>query len=176
MTVAVPTDTRKPHGRRALEAPYSEQHEASRSALFSDARPPRNLAAAIAWFREIAAEELPITLHKSGVWRDYGLHAAGGSALGSPAPSEPFRRFLENNPSETDIDGFYTRPLRAALSRMGRRHPLTARHLFRLALVDGDWKRHAANEGFADEEMQIYLERAIFMLWREFSREVQRLQ
>ncbi len=160
---------------RALDSPYLVEYEASRGALFVDGRPPRNLAAAIAWFREQCHNEVPTTLHKSGVWRDYGTNAEGGSALGSPALSEPFRRLLENSASELDQDGFYVRPLRAALSRMSRRHPLTARHLYRLALVDGDWKRHAANEGFHDEEMQVYLERALFLLWRDFSREAQRI-
>ncbi len=169
MTLAVPV------GRKALESPYLAESEASRAALFMDGKPPRNLAAAIAWFREQCHSEVPTVLHKSGVWRDYGVHAEGGSVLGSPAPSDPFRRFIENSPSEVDQDGLYVRPLRAALSRMQRRHPLTARHLYRLALVDGDWKRHAANEGFHDEEMQVYLERALFLLWKDWSREALRL-
>jgi hypothetical protein len=161
--------------RELRESPYAAESEASRNALMQDGKPPRNLAAAIAWFRAICADETPWTLHKSGVWRDYGMHAEGGSALGSPAPSEPFRRFLENNPSETDAEGFYVRPLRAALSRMTRHHPLTARHLFRLALVDGDWHRHAANEGFHDEEMYLYLERALFLLWKDWTLEAMRV-
>ncbi len=160
---------------RALDSPYLVEYETSRANLFTTGKPPRTLAAAIAWFRELCHNEVPTTLHKSGVWRDYGLHAEGGSVLGSPAPSEPFRRLLEGSPSELDEDGFYVRPLRAALERMAYRKPLTSRHLYRLALVDGDWRRHAANEGWQDEEMQLYLERALFLLWRDFTHEAQRL-
>lgn len=178
MSIAVPADTRqrKPDARRALESPYQREHEASVETVFAKAPEPKGLPALIGWFREQCANELPETLHKAGVWRDYGPDAAGGSVLGAPAPSDPFRRFLENSPSETDADGFYVRPLRAALSRMSRRWPLTARHLFRLALVQGDWHRHADNEGFQREEMELYLERAVFLLWREFAREGLRLQ
>ena len=174
MTLSVPA--RKPERRTALETPYRREHEASSAALMENGRPPRNLAAAVAWFREQCDNETPATLHKAGVWRDYGMHAEGGSVLGSPALSEPFRRMLEGNPSEVDVDGFYLRPLRAALSRMARHHPLTARHLYRLALVDGDWKRHAANEGFQDEEMSVYLAKALDMLWKDFVRQATPLQ
>lgn len=176
MTLAVPVENhrRKPDRRQALESPYRRDYEQSVASALD--REPANLAAAIAWFRGVCAEELPVTLHRAGVWRDYGLHAEGGSALGSPALSDPFRRFLQDSPSATDQDGNYIKPLRAALSRMSRHHPLTARHLFRLALVDGDWKRHAANEGFQDEEMALYLWGALLMLWKDFTRKVQMLQ
>ncbi len=162
--------------RQSLDSPYHAESEASRVALFADGRPPRNLAAAIAWFREQCANEIPTTLHKSGVWRDYGMHAEGGSVLGSPAPSEPFRRFIENSPNELNEDGHYVRPVRAALYRMSLRWPLTARHLFRLALVDGDWRRHAANEGFHDEEMAVYIEAALMRLWEDFATGIRPLQ
>lgn len=190
MSLAVPTDSRSAsaearYRRRDQEARTDEKRTAARYEAehahsvrrnVENARPPRDLEALIAWFRELVAEELPVTLHKAGVWRDYGPDAEGGSVLGTPATSEPFRRFIENSASETDGDGVYVRPLRAALSRMSRRYPFTARSLFRLALVDGDWRRHAANEVEPLELMELYLERALFKLWEDFTRDVQRLQ
>jgi hypothetical protein len=132
---------------------------------------PKGLPALVAWFRECIHEEAPVTVHKSEVWRDWGHDGDGGSALGAPAWSDPFRRFIEavDYPSAVDADGRYRLPMRAALSRISRRHPLTARALYQLALMDGDWRKLAEQMSYPDEFMEMYLERALFVCWREYS-------
>lgn len=155
--------------RQALLAPHQAEHEASVSARMSKGIQPRGLDALVRWFREVIADEAPVAVHKPGVWRDHGTEAEGGSKLGSPAISDAFRRFIEGVPWQTDPDGYYVMPFRAALSRMSRRWPMAARHLYRLALVDGDWRRHADNVAWQREEMELYVESALRMLWREHS-------
>lgn len=155
--------------RRALETPYSNDHERSLEARMGKGVQPRNLDALVAWFRGVIDDETPVSLHKPGVWRDHGEHAEGGSHLGAPAISDAFRRFIEGVPWQTDPDGYYVLPFRSALSRISRRWPMTARHLYRLALVDGDWRRHADNVAWQREEMELYIAQALRMLWREYS-------
>ena len=137
---------------------------------------PRTLPELVAWFREALDSETPMTLHKGEVWRDYGQHASGGSLLGTPAWSEPFRRFIAGSEHETDVEGYFIRPLRAALARFRRQHPLTSRHLVRLALAQGDLDRHAANIGWSLEEVEMFMSRALFLLWKEWAPGAPRLQ
>ena len=155
--------------RQAALTPYAREHERSMEARMGRGVQPKGLPALVAWFREVVAAEAPVALHKGGVWRDHGQDAEGGSHLGSPATSDAFRRFVEGVPWQTDPDGYYVLPFRAALSRMSRRWPMTARHLYRLALVDGDWRRHADNVAWQREEMELYVAEALRMLWREHS-------
>lgn len=163
--------SRKPERRAALELPYAREHEASALRAMDKGTAPKGLDQLVRWFREVCQGEAPVAIHKSGVWRDHGTDAEGGSHLGSPAWSDPFRRFLEgvDHPSALDPDGYYRWPLRAALSRMARRWPLTARALYQLALVDGDWRRLADVMSYPDEIMELYAERALDKLWREYS-------
>lgn len=163
------TVVRKPKGRHELEAPYQGDHDRSKLSAMVKAAPPKGLGPLVTWFRDVIADESPITLHKGGVWRDHGQDAAGGSKLGAPAISDAFRRFIEGVPWQTDPDGYYVLPFRAALARISRRWPMTARHLYRLALVDGDWRRHADNVAWQHEEMELYIGEALRMLWREYS-------
>lgn len=155
--------------RQAALAPYARDHERSLEDRMGRGVQPRGLDALVTWFRGVIASEAPVTLHRGGVWRDHGLDAEGGSHLGSPAISDAFRRFIEGVPWQTDPDGYYVMPFRSALSRMSRRWPMAARHLYRLALVDGDWRRHADNVAWQREEMEIYVAEALRMLWREYS-------
>lgn len=155
--------------RAASLAPYQREHERSLEARMGKGAMPKGIDALVAWFREVIAAEAPVAIHKGGVWRDHGEHAEGGSHLGSPAISDSFRRFIEGVPWQTDPDGYYVMPFRAALSRMSRRWPMAARHLYRLALVDGDWRRHADNVAWQREEMELYIAEALRMLWREHS-------
>jgi hypothetical protein len=151
--------------------PYAAEFKESVRTAFERGPQPKGIAALVAWFREQCANEIPMTLHKPGVWRDYGDHAQGGSQLGSLPLGDAFRRLLENSPSELDEDGFYVRPLRAALSRYSRQAPLTAMALYGLALVDGDWRRWATKRGYNYEIAERYLAKALEELWREFARE-----
>lgn len=155
--------------RQALETPYARDHERSLEARMGKGIAPKGLEALVTWFRSVISDEAPTDIHKAGVWRDHGEHAAGGSALGAPAISDAFRRFIEGVPWQTDPDGYYVLPFRSALSRISRRWPMTARHLYRLALVDGDWRRHADNVAWQREEMELYIAEALRMLWREYS-------
>lgn len=162
--------------RQATLTPYARDHERSLEARMSKGVMPKGLEQLVTWFRGVCADELPVALHRQGVWRDHGPHAEGGSHLGSPAPTDAFRRFLEGVPWQTDEDGYYLHPLRAALDRMSRRYPLMARHLFALALLDGDWRRHSDNIAWQREETSVYIEEALRRLWREYSERGLRLQ
>lgn len=158
--------------RAALVTPYAREHERSVEARMSKGAQPKGLHALLGWFREVAVGELPVAVHKAGVWRDHGPDAEGGSKLGSPALSDHFRRLTEGTSSQLDSDGCYLFPMRAALDRLARSgKPLTARALFHLALVDGDWRRLADVMSYPDEFMELYIERALFHLWKEFSTE-----
>lgn len=155
--------------RQAALTPYARDHERSLESRMGKGTMPRGLDALVTWFRGVCHDEPPVALHRQGVWRDHGQHAEGGSHLGSPAPTDSFRRFIEGVPWQTDEDGYYLHPLRAAFDRMSRRYPIMARHLFRLALVDGDWRRHAEAVAWQYEEMAVYVEEALRRLWREYS-------
>lgn len=160
------------HDRRAaMLSPHSVEHEASVERAMSKGIQPKGLDALVTWFRVLIHEEVPVTLHKAERWHDHGMEAEGGSRLGAPGWTDPFRRFIESveHQSMTDAEGFYRWPVRATLSRMSRRKPLTARALYQLALMDGDWRRLADQMSYPDEFMELYIERALAMCWREFS-------
>ncbi len=166
----------KTAARIAVETPYRHDNERSVERAMQSGQMPKSMECLVSWFRDVCAQELPVRLHKSGVWRDYGVNAEGGSYIGSPASTDAFRRFMENSPSNVDQDGYYSKPLRAALSRLNRRWPFMARHLYRLALVDGDWRLYARQATvWSDEEMQLYMGEALRRLWREYAIEVVRL-
>ncbi len=169
------TEARKTERRLALETPYARDQERSIEARAQKGLQPKSLPDLLRWFRGLCADETPRTIHKAEVWHDHALHGEGGSALGSLAWSDPFRRYLENSDSECDAEGMYLRPLAASIFRLRLRYPLTAQHLYRLTLVDGDYRRHAENVGWQYEEMSVYLTRALQMLWREFSPQSLRL-
>lgn len=158
----------KPTARQALERPYQGAHERSVKTAMSRGEQPKGLAALVRWFRERCDEELPVAIHRGGVWRDFGPDAVGASALGAPADTDAFRRFVYGADSELDEDGYYRKPLRAALARMSRRWPFMARHLYRLALLDGDWRRHAEGIAWQYEEVEVYMTEALYRLWREY--------
>lgn len=160
---------RKPVERVRLERPFQQQHEGSLRVAMQRATPPKGLGGLLSWYSRAWDGEVPMSLHRvEDVWRDYGLHAEGGSKLGTPAHKDPFRRYMENPPSETDEDGSFVRPLHAALDRMSRRWPLTARALFAVAQSGYDWRGVAGRLGYADEFFCLYLERALTMLWVEY--------
>jgi hypothetical protein len=169
------TATRKTAARRALETPHKADHEASMERRMGKGIMPKALPELLRWYSEGWDAEVPTALHKSEVWRDHGQHATGGSKLGTPAHSDPFRRYLENEPSEMDADGWYTRPMHAALSRLSRRKPLTARALFAVAQCGYDWRGVADRGHWADEMFEVYICEALRMLWREYADEGLRL-
>ncbi len=87
------------------------------------------MASLVVWYREAWDAEIPSRTHIHELWHEDGM----GSALGAPAWADPFRRYLEHSPRERDEDGYYLRPVHAALSLMDRRKPLLARLLIRFA-------------------------------------------
>ena len=137
---------------------------------------PKALPGLLRWYSEGWDAEVPTAIHKSEVWRDHGPQAQGGSKLGTPAYSDPFRRYLENTPSEMDADGYYRLPMHAALSRLSRTKPLTARALFAVAMCGYDWRGVAERMHYAEEMFEVYITSALMMLWREYADEGLRLQ
>lgn len=165
----------KTAARHALEQPHRFDHERSLERRMEKGAMPKGLPALLRWYSEGWDAEVPVALHKSEVWRDHGIHAEGGSKLGAPAHSDPFRRYLENSDAECDSDGYFVRPMHAALSRLGRRWPLTARSLFAVAQSGYDWRGVAARGHWAEEMFCVYLTRSLEMLWNEYREQVVRL-
>lgn len=157
--------------RDALLAPHANDHANSLDKRMRTGHQPKGLPDLIRWFRERCHDEMPEAIHKPGIWRDHGNtpETTGGSALGSPNLYHDFRRLIEGVPWQTDPDGYYRFPLRAALSQLHRGKPFAAMHLYRLALVDGDWRRHADNVSWTAEEMEVYVEAALYLLWKSYS-------
>lgn len=174
MTSGTQTRSSKTDRRQALETPYQRESEASVERAMSRGIQPRNLHDLVRWYVDVCEGEAPTAIHKRELWRDHGAGADGGSKLGTKAWSDPFRRFLDSvdHPSAVDGEGIYRYPLRAALSRLSRRRPLTARALYQLALMQGDWRRLAEQMSYPDEFMELYIEKALAMCWREYSERV----
>lgn len=170
MTLTARPDN-KADRRLHRDSPHAADHEASLGRAMSRGIQPKGLDALVTWFREACHDEAPVTIHKNELWRDHGHDGSGGSALGTPAWSDPFRRFLEglDHPSATDADGRYRLPLRAALSRMERRHEMMARMLYQLALLDGDWRRLADHMSYPADMVEYAMRSALHDLWREYS-------
>lgn len=157
---------------RALrETPFIGDNIKSRS---RNAREPETFGQFAAWFITGWREEMPDEIHSRGLW--VGLPSrldsrgqpietmppelVGGSELGAPRLAEAFRQLIENSPRQIDEDGFYVRPMRAALARLAGRHlcsrqeradqgadhvctdsAFMARLLVAMAFMDGDWQR-----------------------------------
>ena len=181
-------DLDKPAGRVALETPHRAEHERSAEQRMGKGIMPKSLPGLLRWYSEGWDSEVPTALHKSEVWvgrqeRDrktgekrHPDELVGGSKLGSQAHTDGFRRYLEGMSSEMDADGYYARPMHAALSRVHRSRPLTARALFAVAQSGYDW-RGVATRGHWDCEMfEVYITAALMILWREHSDVGLRLQ
>lgn len=164
-----------PERRRSLETPYRREHESSAESRLNKGIMPKALPELRAWYIGTFNSEVPDTVHKNEVWRDYGDHAEGGSVLGAPAYSDPFRRYMENVPSELDVDGYFVRPVHAALSRLERRKWFAARHLFRFAMVGGDMARYADVVRMVREVAEDYISECLRQLWREYAEQSVRL-
>lgn len=174
MTLAAHLDRRQVRGR-----PYAAEQEVSLDARMQKGRMPRDLSGLLRWYAEGWDAEVPVALHRSEVWRDHGTDAEGGSRLGSPALTDPFRRYMRaavEVPSQSDEDGWYLLPMHAALARLGRRWPLTARVLFAVAQSGYDWRGVGTRLHYADEMMTLWMLQALAQLWAEHRDEVVRLQ
>lgn len=157
------------------DAPYQREHERSSEARMERGKMPHTLDAAIRWLMRRVDEEMPVAIHSSELWRDrvsvgemeHGVHAVGGSALGSLAWAALFRALLEGSPSACDEEGFYRFPLRSALSRLHRRQPFMARAIVSLVGHDGDWRSMAKHNGWPAEMLEVYLAEALRRCWME---------
>ena len=175
------------------DSPYYAEN--SRSKARKMAR-PKDL---IGWFMAGFRAEMPgqgsqtDKLHPRGVWRDAKRRGdsedydpVGGSHLGSPRMSEPFRAFLEDDAFGTeaaeyeghkDIHNHYRTPMRAALARLaGRGHPtepypFMARVLYRTALNDGDWDAACRTLGIIEPVRKPYIEAALHRLYERYHEE-----
>lgn len=173
MTVQPKTGRRDDLGktpeRIALEQPHKADHERSAYQRMDKGIMPKTLPGLLRWYSEGWDMEVPTALHKSEVWRDHGPQAQGGSKLGTLAHTDSFRRYLEGMSSEMDADGYYARPMHAALSRVHRSRPLTARALFAVAQSGYDWRGVAERGHWAEEMFEVYIAEALRLLWREYS-------
>lgn len=166
------------------DTPYAKAN--ARSKRQKMARPKDLLAWFLAGFRE----ELPTDIHSREVWRDYvpDEHASGGggSVLGTPRWSDPFRRFIEDDPFGTEaaeyeghksIANHYRTPMRAALARLAGRgdnlqpYVFMARALYRTAARDGDWDGACASLGIIEPVRRPYIEAALHRLYDRFHEE-----
>jgi hypothetical protein len=171
--------------RLSLEQPFLDDHRTSVAVVASRAA-PRGLGPLVGWFLVEWAQELPASLHKGDVWRDYvrldeERKAEGGSRLGSPQYAEGFRRYIEGSPFETDSDGRYARPIHAAIARIAGRGdhggmmtrdlpvgPFMARFLFRFA-VCGDLTASCDSMGLPPQAHAIYAEQVLYRLWKTYA-------
>lgn len=170
------------------DTPYEVDNARSKRAKMAR---PKDL---LAWFLTGFREELPDRLHTRGVWRDRvsegeakaGITPVGGSLMGSPRMSDPFRAYLEGSPKATqvaeyeghkDIRSHYRTPMRAALARLSGRgsntdpYPFMARALFRTALRDGDWDTALASLGIIEPVRRPYLDAALHRLYERYHEE-----
>jgi hypothetical protein len=171
--------------RSALETPYAKDHERSMENRLAKGRMPKDLRGLLRWYAQEWDMEVPDALHKVEVWygRDrevdgtvWPRNLTGGSLLGTHAWHDRFRRYLENMDSEVDEDGYYKRPVHAALARLGRRWPITAQFLFYVAQSGYDWRGVAERVHWAEEPFCVFLEEALRKLWREYAEQKVRLE
>jgi hypothetical protein len=175
--------------RVALTNPYLLANERSRS---KEEERPEDLNGFLVWYIVQSAAEAPTKLHVAATWRSWeperlvededdeedpeeqvraSYPTEGGSRLGSPAWSDPWRRYLENSPSETDKDGYYVRPLAAAFDRLikgGGRYPPRkewADWLLRLRFFGFDLDKLASAMGWPLWQARTYVETALRSLW-----------
>lgn len=174
--------------RRYRDTPYDRDNAASKARKMAR---PRDL---LAWFLVGFREEVPDRLHTRGVWRDRvssseanaGIEAVGGSLLGTPRTSDPFRAYIEDDPFGTEpseyeghksVHNHYRTPMRAALARLSGRgpdtdpYPFMARVLFRTALRDGDWDSACASMGIIEPVRKPYIEAALHRLYERYHEE-----
>jgi hypothetical protein len=114
-----------------------------------------------------------------GAERSTPEQLVGGSALGSPRMLPRFEAYIERAETSTDRDGYYVRPLAAALSRMSRggsRRPerhLGARTIWAVLRSGGDWQTVGRRGNWPDEMFRDYLSASIAALFELY--EPQRL-
>jgi hypothetical protein len=151
----------------------------------------RGLEASVIELLKLWSQELPAAIHRNGVFVGPpdnarvtlgALHSTpeeltGGSALGSPAYSEPMRHLLEDdNPHREEpaiyegsltVEKHLVTPLRSAMRRCGR---MMEAYLVDVARNGGDWLTPAQKRGCHNPDIaRVYANEAFRRLWREYS-------
>jgi hypothetical protein len=130
----------------------------------SEPKCPTQLPSLLAWLSRMAEAETPSKLHRSGVEPD--------SALGAPARTEAFRRYIEEDPFESDANGYFLRPLAAAIAKLGETRPLAA--MWVREVLCSDFEDARKRRGWSVEETQDYLIRVLVLLWYEYKPDIRR--
>lgn len=117
---------------------------------------PRTLSDLLSWYVKAWSLEPPDKLHLHRIAID--------DATGAPTWTDQFRHYITDHPQVTDEDGYYRRPLHAALRVVGRKHPLTARWLFRLGMAGGNVDSTLGTP--AGDMGRVYALGALHILWR----------
>lgn len=151
-----------------------EQHRASVTRRMDEAaREPRSLPDLLAWYRAAWAQEMPTRIHERGVEPE--------SVLRSPKLAGAFRAYMDAHPLATDYDPRHDidergavrlRPVHAALSRMRRRWPLSARYLFAIAWTGAEWQDVALAWGMLPEVGHRFTVDALRHLWSLWERDM----
>jgi hypothetical protein len=181
--------------RRLVESPYADQAAAaSQRSMAREAKCPETFEGRLAWLARVwALEPMPEAIHGAGVFfgppdregcpEQAQLGAAesspsdlvGGSVLGSPRILDAFRRYVEEGRTRIDKDGFYIRPLAAAVSRLekgGRRRPPRPRgatFVWGVLISRGDWHGVGRCRGMDTEEARDYLASVLAVLWEVYA-------
>src|SRR5262245_31602799 len=166
--------------RRYRDAPYRDDNARSKRAKMAR---PKDL---LGWFLEGFREELPLVIHSHEVWREYVTDpqaAGGGSLLGTPKWTDPFRRFIEDDAFGVEVAEYeghqsigkhYRTPMRAAVARLSGRgpdhepYPFMARVLYRTGVRDGDWEGACASMGIIEPVRRPYIEAALNRLYERY--------
>ena len=185
MTSTTPPSTGHRGALEARERPYRAEAEERAEQRAQKGTMPKSLPSLLDWYARGWDEEVPERLHTVEVWNgrqqfrtievDGKRRVAavwpdalvGGSALGSHADTSLFRRYLEGYAGERDADGYYVRPMHAALARLATRDHWMARNLFAVAQAGYDWKGVADRGGWVHGMYIVYIEEALRRLWRE---------
>lgn len=192
--------------RDRLERPHRDAHETSARrarmpkelggllrwfAAEWDSEVPERLHTVEVWHGRQEYRQVPVTdadgqqkLDADGqpvkrvetVWPDGPDGLVGGSGLGSHGLTDRFRRYMESYAGERDEDGYYVRPMHAALARLARRDHWMARNLFAVAQSGYDWQGVADRGHWVHGMYRVYIEEALRRLWLEYAEQGLRLQ
>lgn len=181
--------------RDFIERPHAVEHDRSVRRQFAKGAKPRNL---LGWFMTEWAREVPTAMHGIGTFvgqpdresssRSASLWAkesqpadlVGGSHLGSPSIIDAWRRYIENADNELDSDGYYVRPIHAALRRVNGKpgstgkFPFMAKYLLNIALASGDWLAVSRKWAMLDEIAEVYTQASLDHLWNRYSEQADR--
>jgi hypothetical protein len=157
--------------RLALQVPYLNAHERSLVRGLRRGVVPKGLNPLLSWYVAQWELEVPMRLHVPGTWHDPEAH----TQLGSPQDDPAWRSYLYGSDDALDADGYYLRPLHAALLRVGRHvdrdgeYPFMAIFLVQLAFGRFDWEGVGAVHGMERGAAATYTKAALTHLWERWT-------